>query len=84
MLTCKDFLRELNELFDEATDPHLKAELESHLSQCPNCWVVADTTKRTLKIFHGMEPRAVPDNVKSRLMEALARRMAEKKGLSGA
>lgn len=83
MLTCKDFLSELNELFDDATDPKLKAELEQHLSACPNCWVVADTTKRTLNIFHGLEARAVPENVKSRLMDALARKMAEKKGLAG-
>ena len=57
----------------------LRAELEVHVSQCPNCFVVLDTTKRTLQIYRGMEPQDVPDGVRARLMAALEKRMAARR-----
>ncbi|MBX9600516.1 MAG: zf-HC2 domain-containing protein [Bryobacteraceae bacterium] len=75
MITCKDFLRELNEYLDETADVSMKKELELHVSQCPNCFVVVDTTKQTLRVFKGMEPQEIPSTVQTRLMEALQRRM---------
>jgi anti-sigma factor (TIGR02949 family) len=77
LLTCKDFLRELNDYLDETCDPQLRKELQSHINECPNCWVVLDTSKKTLKVYKGMEPQAVPDSVRDRLMAAVQRRMAE-------
>ena len=75
MLSCKDFLRELSEYLDESTSPVAKAELDQHLKECPNCWVVADTTKKTIQIYRGTEPRALPDTLKFRLLAALEARM---------
>ncbi|MGD0001083.1 MAG: zf-HC2 domain-containing protein, partial [Bryobacteraceae bacterium] len=51
MVTCKDFLRELADFLDESVDPALRQELESHISQCPNCWVICDTTKKTIQVY---------------------------------
>lgn len=79
MLTCKDFLKELNDYLDEHCDPSLRTELEAHLSACPNCFVIADTTKKTIKIYQGQEPKAVPEMVKFRLLAALERRMQERR-----
>ena len=79
MLTCKDFLREISEFLDEASDPLTRAELEQHMSQCPNCWVIFDTTKKTVQIFRGMEPEPIPSAVQSRLLQALEKRMAARK-----
>ena len=75
MLSCKDFLKELSEFLDESSTPANKAELDQHLKECPNCWVVADTTKKTIQVFRGTEPRALPDTVKFRLLAALESRM---------
>lgn len=80
MLTCKQFLQELNEYLDDLLDPKLKAELQKHVNECPNCWVVCDTTLKTLKVYKGMEAHAVPPEVQSRLMEALRRKMSERCG----
>ena len=82
MLSCKDFLKELSDFLDDSVDEKLKEELQSHLSNCPNCWVVADTTKKTIEVYHGAarEPKAVPEGVRSRLMAALLRKMAARKG----
>ena len=75
MLSCKDFIRELSEYLDESTTPAAKEELDRHLKECPNCWVVADTTKKTIQVFRGSEPRALPDTLKARLLAALEARM---------
>ena len=46
MLTCKQFLSELTDYLDEKIAAEVRADLEQHLSACPNCWVVCDTTKK--------------------------------------
>ena len=80
MLTCKDFLKELSAYLDNDVDPQLKADLQKHVSECPNCWVVCDTTEKTIKIYKGMEPQPLPSSVQSRLMDFLARKCKGKKG----
>ena len=76
MLTCKDFLRELSDFLDENLDAEIRARLEQHMTECPNCWVIADTTRKTIKIYKGMEPYPIPSDVEERLMKALERKMA--------
>jgi hypothetical protein len=44
--------------------------------ECPNCWVVCDTAKKTIRVYKGMEPHPIPVEVESRLMAALERKMA--------
>ena len=78
MLTCKDFLAELSDYLDEQIDAELRAKLERHITECPNCWVIADTTRKTIRIYKGMEPYPIPSEVESRLMTALEKKMAAK------
>lgn len=75
MLTCKRFLQELSDFLDDTLDPDLRAELQRHVNECPNCWVICDTTEKTLKVFKGMEPQPVPQGVQVRLMEALEKQI---------
>lgn len=79
MLTCKDFLAELSDYLDEKTKADLRTKLERHLAECPNCWVVADTTRKTIQVYKGMSACAIPDDVHSRLMAAMEKKMAAKK-----
>jgi Putative zinc-finger len=79
LLTCKEFLQELSDYLDENVDAAVKAKLEQHIALCPNCWVVCDTTKRTIKIYKGMEPYSIPTDMESRLMVALEKKTAAKK-----
>jgi anti-sigma factor (TIGR02949 family) len=79
LITCKDFLKELNSFLDEETNSELREQLNGHLTECPNCWVVMDTTRKTLQIYKGMDPQDVPVEVSQRLMDALSKRMAEKR-----
>ena len=79
MLTCKDFLHELSDYLDESLDKEVRAKLEKHIAECPNCWVIADTTRKTIKIYKGMDAYPVPVDVQSRLMAALEKKIAAKK-----
>ena len=79
MLTCKDFLRELSDYLDESLDTEIRSKLETHIAECPNCWVIADTTRKTIRIYKGMDPQPIPADVESRLMEALEKKMAAKR-----
>ena len=79
MLTCKQFLQELNDYLDPSGDPEMKRRLESHVTQCPNCFVIVDTTEKTLQVYKGIEPQTIPEDVKNRLLKALERRIAARK-----
>lgn len=77
MLTCKQFLRDLNDYLDQTLDPATREELQRHVNECPNCWVVCNTTEKTLQVFKGFEPQEVPKDIQSRLMAALEKKMQE-------
>jgi len=79
LLTCKDFLRELSDYLDESLDAEIRAKLEKHITECPNCWVIADTTRKTIKIYKGMEPYPIPSDMQDRLMAALEKKISAKK-----
>ena len=76
MLTCKEFLSELSDFLDDETDQDIKLKLERHVTECPNCWVIFDTTKKTIKVYKGMEACSIPQSVHERLLAALERKTA--------
>lgn len=78
MLTCKQFLEELSDYLDEKLDADVRKKLEQHINDCPNCWVICDTTKKTIQIYRGMDPYPMPPDVHSRLMFALEQKMSRK------
>jgi anti-sigma factor (TIGR02949 family) len=71
LLTCKEFLQELNEFLDETADQELRARLHAHVTECPNCFVIFDTTRKTLRVYKGLEPQHIPEDVHARLMRAV-------------
>jgi anti-sigma factor RsiW len=79
LLTCKEFLSELSDFLDETTKEELRAKLERHLAECPNCWVICDTTKKTISVYKGMKACSIPEDVHSRLMAAVERKASAKK-----
>jgi hypothetical protein len=64
---------------DESCCSDLRSEIEKHLSECPNCFVICDTTKKTLQVYKGMQAQALPSGLKARLMSALAERQRGRK-----
>ncbi len=79
MLTCKEFWQELADYPDIMADAELPPKLDAHISECLTCYVIFDTTRRTLKLYMGMQPQGVPEVVHIRLMAAVERKMAGQK-----
>jgi hypothetical protein len=79
LLTCKQFLQELNDYLDPNIDAEMKNHLNSHVTQCPNCFVIVDTTLKTLQVFKGVEQQTIPEDVRTRLWKALDRKMAARR-----
>ncbi len=83
LLTCKEFLQELTDYLDSNVDAELRLKLERHINECPNCFVILDTTQKTIKVYKGMQPQEIPNEVHVRLMKAVERKMAAVKTGAG-
>jgi len=55
-------LKELNEYLDGDLDARTKSDLDDHLAWCHNCYVVCDTTKKTIQIYKNTEVYDCPTN----------------------
>ncbi len=81
-MTCKEFLKELTDYLDDTMDASTRAELEDHLQWCHNCFVVCDTTKKTIEIYRGSEMYQLPDDLRTRLETAIISKCKSKKKIS--
>jgi anti-sigma factor RsiW len=82
LLTCKEFLQELTDYLDATVDAELRLKLEKHITECPNCFVILDTTQKTIKVYKGMQEKEIPEEVYVRLMKAVERKIAAKTAAS--
>ena len=71
-MKCSEFLQELTNYLDGVLDDRTKAELEDHLAWCHNCYVVCDTTKKTIEIYRDSELYELPDDLRNRLVPPLS------------
>lgn len=77
-MKCKDFLKELNEYLDGNIDVQLKTELEEHLQWCHNCFVVCNTTRKTIEIYRDNDVYPLPDPIRDRLHSAIVSKCKQK------
>jgi anti-sigma factor RsiW len=77
-LNCAGVIREISNYLDGELELAVKQDLERHLADCEECKMVVDQTKLTVEIFCDSKPVALPADVKSRLHEALRRKVSEK------
>ena len=70
-MTCKDFLKELTDYLDETIDSSTREELEDHLAWCHNCYVICNTTKKTIEIYRDSHLYELPEDLRTRLRTAI-------------
>ncbi len=69
---CQELLASLSDYVDGSLSKELCAELERHLSECENCRVVVNTTRKTIELYKSMdEPGPLPVEVRERLFRRL-------------
>jgi hypothetical protein len=78
-VTCSEFLKELTDYLDETIDAATRAELEDHLNWCHNCYVICNTTKKTVEIYRNSELYELPEDLRARLRAAVMAKCQQKK-----
>ncbi len=73
MLDCKQVLAELSNYLDDEVSLELSRAIAQHLVRCHRCWVIYNTTSRTLQIVSDSLPSTVPVAVSERLHSKLRR-----------
>ncbi len=71
MLTCEEILNLLSEYVDGQLSPDLCEAIERHMAECHNCYVVVDSLRKTLILYHRLEPPEMPRDVEARLFRVL-------------
>ena len=77
-MNCDDVIRELSNYLDGELALSAKHDLEVHLDDCRECKMVVDQTKLTVEVFCDSELVELPADVKSRLHDALRRKLGGK------
>ncbi len=69
---CQELLASLSDYVDGNLSKEFCEELERHLSECENCRVVVNTTRKTIELYKSMEePNPLPEDVRERLFRRL-------------
>ena len=74
-MNCDAVIREISNYLDGDLDVETKQELEKHLDHCEDCTMVVNQTRMTVDIFCDSEPVELPAEVRSRLHDALRRKI---------
>ncbi len=76
MLDCRQVLDELSNYLDDEVTLELARAIEKHLARCHRCWVVYDTSRKTLAIVAenraSKTPVAVSERLHARLRQLFA------------
>jgi anti-sigma factor RsiW len=74
-VNCEGVTREISNYIDGELSTGLQLELEQHLQGCRHCTVVLNQVKMTVELFCDAEPVDLPNDVRSRLYEALQNKL---------
>ena len=74
-MNCDGVIREVSNYIDGDLTAEMKQDLEKHLAECKDCVLVVQQTKRTVEIFCDCEVVELPTDVRTRLHDALRRKM---------
>ena len=77
-MNCQGVVREISNYIDGELELSVKQELERHLEHCEHCDLVVNQTRLTVELFCDSKAIELPADVKSRLHDALRRKLSEK------
>jgi hypothetical protein len=69
---CPDLLPELADFIDGTAGTEVCAEIEKHMSECPDCRIIVDTLKKTVYLYRTRENESeLPVGFRERLFTSL-------------
>lgn len=78
-MNCKKAINQISGYLDGNLDEELKKVLETHLDKCHHCHAVFDTTRKTIELYCDGKIFPLPDDVRTRLHDALRRKLQQVK-----
>ena len=78
-MNCTDFLTELTDYLDGVLDDNTKSELDEHLAWCHDCFVICNTTKKTIEIYRDSILYELPEELRTKLHSAIMSKCAASK-----
>lgn len=63
MITCEEFFAEFADYLENQASLEVRQELELHLSQCRACYVLYDSSRKTVRIVSESNSFELPQNV---------------------
>ena len=69
--SCRELLGQFSDYIDGDLEAALCAEIEAHLTGCPDCQVMIDTMRKTITLYHTQAAAELPSNVEKRLHKVL-------------
>jgi predicted anti-sigma-YlaC factor YlaD len=72
-------LQEITNYLDGVIDARTKSDLEDHLAWCHNCYVVCDTTKKTIEIYRDSQLYTLPEDLRTKLRTAIVKKCQSRK-----
>ena len=74
-MNCNRAVKEISGYLNGELTQDLKLTLETHLTYCNHCHAVFDSTKKTIELYCDGKLFSLPDDVRTRLHEALKRKL---------
>jgi hypothetical protein len=63
MITCEEFFSEFADYIEGQVSVEVRQELELHLSQCRACYVLYDSTRKTVRIVAESNSFELPHDI---------------------
>ena len=78
-MNCTSAIHEISSYIDGELEASVRIELEEHLQECEGCAIIVRQTQLTVQVFCNDKPVDLPTDVRSRLHEALKRKLHKSK-----
>lgn len=78
-MNCTGAIREISSYIDGELEASVRIELEEHLQECEGCAIIVRQTQFTVQVFCNDKPVDLPAEVRSRLHDALKRKLHKSK-----
>ena len=66
-MDCREIFEGLSDYIDDELAEKACGEIEQHLKSCENCRIVVNTLRKTVTLYHSIDPETVPGEVSLRL-----------------
>jgi len=80
MITCDEFFSEFADYLENQVSPEVRRELELHLSRCRACYVLYDSSQKTIKIVSESSSFELPEKVFDPIIDRVMSKLRAERG----